>query len=93
MCIAKSFRHKIVIVESEYEDDALVKPETVSSPIVDKGKDQSSTQWSGVLSKKREKKQTGMRDDKRHRDRMVMSLDLKCGDPESKSRSDHPLNL
>ena len=37
----KSFRHKIV-VESEYEDDALVKPETVSSPIVDKGKEQSS---------------------------------------------------
>ena len=38
----KSFRHKIV-VESEYEDDALVKPETASSPIVDKGKEQSST--------------------------------------------------
>ena len=38
----KSFRHKIVF-ESEYEDDALVKPETVSSPIVDKGKEQSST--------------------------------------------------
>ena len=42
----ESFRHKIVVA-SEYEDDALVKSETVSSPIVDKGKEQSR-------SKKRE---------------------------------------
>ncbi|XP_015768943.1 PREDICTED: ankyrin-1-like [Acropora digitifera] len=38
----KSFRHKTV-AESEHEDDALINPETVSSPIVGKGKEQSST--------------------------------------------------
>ena len=38
----KSFRHKIV-AESEHEDDALIEPETVSSPIVGKGNEQSST--------------------------------------------------
>ena len=40
----KSFRHQIVIEsEDEDEDDALINPETVSSPIVGKGKEQSST--------------------------------------------------
>ena len=38
----KSLRHKIV-TESEDEDDALINPETVSSPIVGKGNEQSST--------------------------------------------------
>ena len=43
----KSFRHKIVF-ESEYEDDALVKPETVSSPIV--AKEKSKARRNGVVS-------------------------------------------
>ena len=38
----KSFRHQIV-VESEDENEAFINPETVSSPIVGKGKEQSST--------------------------------------------------
>ena len=39
----KSFRHKLIVVESEDEDDALINPETVSSAITGKGNEQSST--------------------------------------------------